>query len=140
MRPVLDRVAAEDCEILWSALAPFFQRAYDSVLTDLTPDEILASAITGHRQIWTITDRDRASPLLTTFCTAMRVAGGRQWLVIEALAGDDMEDWLPLLAELEAHAKEAGATLSHIQGRRGWERVLRSYGYEPKSIILEKAL
>ena len=138
--PILDRVKPEAIDDLWPHLEPYFRRAYEVLLTDLTPDEIRAGAKTGRRQIWTVTERGRASPLLTAFCTAMRVADGRKWLVFEALAGEDMEAWLPLLSEFEGYAKEAGASVSHIQGRRGWERVLRPYGYELKSVILEKVL
>lgn len=136
MTIILDRVGAEDVEELWPHLEPLFRRACEADPTDLTVDRIKAEAIEGKRLIWTLADGDRNPPLLSVFST---VEDGNK-VCIGPLAGDEMELWLPLLSELESHAKEAGMSVSHIEGRVGWLRVLRPYGYRVARVILEKDL
>ena len=136
MSIVLDRVLAEDIPALWPHLKPLFARACDADPTGLTPDQIRDDALAGKRLIWTLADRDRTPPLIAAFSTA----DDGDTVNIGPLAGDDMETWLPLLAELERHAKEAGFTATHIEGRIGWTKVLRAYGYQPVRISLKKVL
>jgi hypothetical protein len=133
---VLDRVRAEDIPDLWPHLEPLFARACEADPSDLTVERIKAEAVSGRRMIWTLTDGDRAAPLLSAFST---VDDGLK-VCIGPLAGDEMELWLPLLCDLESHAKEAGFSVSHIEGRPGWQRVLKPYGYRVARVVLEKDL
>lgn len=136
MTIVLDRLDAEDIKILWSVLEPLFRRACEADPTDLTPDRIKTDAINGRRSIWALVDPKHSPPLLAVFSTT---EDGNK-ACIGPLAGDDMELWLPLLSELEIHAKAAGMSVSRIEGRPGWQKVLRPYGYRVTRVILEKDL
>ena len=131
---ILDRLDPEDVKILWCVLEPLFRRACEADPTDLTPERIRIEASQGKRMIWTLADAERSSPLLSVFST---VTDGNK-VCIGPLAGDEMELWLPLLSQLESHAKEAGHSVSHIEGRPGWQRVLAPYGYRVARVILEK--
>lgn len=138
--PTLDRVLVEDIEDLWPVLSPYFEAAYDAVLTESTAEEMKTLALAGYREIWTITDPSRSPPLLAAFATSIRSRGDVRWMVVEALAGWSMKDWLPLILDLERHAKAAGAVYAHIAGRMGWQRALKPLGYRPVRTVLQKDL
>lgn len=53
--------------------------------------------------------------------------------------GDVLSGALPFLETAIAAAKEAGATNGRIWGRKGWERVLRPYGWHRDGELLVKA-
>lgn len=65
---------------------------------------------------------------------------GERYAHFPALGGVEMKRWFGLFADIEAWAKSNGATELRITGRPGWRRVLRSHGYRPSAVILEKAL
>lgn len=52
--------------------------------------------------------------------------------------GEDMEDWIALLSEIEEWAAQQGCTSVRISGRKGWERVLPDYSHA--GVILVKRL
>jgi hypothetical protein len=58
--------------------------------------------------------------------------------LITALGGENMDKWLPLLAQIEDWARAEGAALVRIMGRPGWARVLK--GYAVTNVVLERAL
>lgn len=58
--------------------------------------------------------------------------------ILTACGGHGRDRWLPLLARIEAYAKDEGCACVRIYGRRGWQRLLD--GYSLKHVILERAL
>ena len=57
---------------------------------------------------------------------------------IVACGGSGLKKFLPLISDLENFAKAENCRAIRIIGRKGWTKVLT--GYEPKAIILERAL
>jgi hypothetical protein len=64
--------------------------------------------------------------------------GNRKVCEIVACGGNDRDEWLPLIRQIEDYAKNEGCSSTRIIGRVGWERVLG--GYRREYVILEKAL
>mgnify|MGYP000099291797 FL=1 len=57
------------------------------------------------------------------------------------LAGGDMESSIDSILEAaEFHAKQHECDGIEVLGRRGWEKVLKPYGYEHKRVMLIKEL
>lgn len=56
------------------------------------------------------------------------------------LAGGDMADLLNMRGGLEAWGRSQGCEWVTINGRKGWNRVLSPFGYEPDGEELRKAL
>jgi hypothetical protein len=57
------------------------------------------------------------------------------------LAGGDMESSIDSILEAaEHHAAKHECDSIEVLGRRGWERVLKPYGYEHKRVMLIKEL
>lgn len=55
-------------------------------------------------------------------------------------AGGDMEELRQMRAGVEAFGRANGCTVSIVNGRKGWERALKSDGYDFQSVCLRKAL
>ena len=52
-----------------------------------------------------------------------------------------LDEVLSLIPDLEDFAREHGCKAIRMQGRKGWARVLPSYGWkEDKQVIFERAL
>ena len=52
----------------------------------------------------------------------------------------DLAEILTLAPGVEAIGRSLGCTEMLIEGRKGWERILKTLGYEPWSITVRKAL
>ncbi len=57
---------------------------------------------------------------------------------IVACGGKDMDEWLPLIGDIERYAKLERCHAMRIYGRAGWRRKLPQY--RPRRVILERAL
>ena len=55
-------------------------------------------------------------------------------------AGGDLAEILAMVPGMEAFARLNGCAVSTVEGRRGWEKVLKAAGYEFLSIKLRKPL
>jgi hypothetical protein len=54
------------------------------------------------------------------------------------LGGGDLDQLADMHGDMYLWAKAQGCTAAMIQGRKGWERVLRSYGWKARHILLTK--
>ncbi len=57
---------------------------------------------------------------------------------ISSCAGKHLEQFLPLIKDLEQYARNEGKKSIRVEGRRGWERILKDY--KRKAVVLEKVL
>mgnify|MGYP003636701221 CR=1 FL=1 len=70
--------------------------------------------------------------------SSIRPKGAR---LFSGLAGGDMESSIDsILGAAEYHAAEYECDGIEVLGRRGWEKVLKPYGYEHKRVMLIKDL
>src|SRR6266700_1290001 len=58
--------------------------------------------------------------------------------IITVCGGSDMKRWLPLIDQIETHARREECTRVRIYGRKGWLRVLENY--EERFAIMDKEL
>ena len=87
--------------------------------------------------MWIVKRDDRIVGVFTVRAVQSQIL----WILVEDLAGDDLATWiLEAQRALETWARELGATQIVIEGRKGWERVLRPYGFESTRIQAVKRL
>ena len=110
----------------WPALRPYFDRIAAKLPdSTVTADTILARAHKRELMLWKIQQG---------WCLTGALATGEmgKTAFVEAIAGDRMRDWLgPCLADLEDRCRAAGMQRLRAQGRKGWLRLLRQYGFTP---------
>lgn len=140
MSVILDRVPLDLVERFWPHIETHIASACRAVTTSLTPDEVKANALADKRGIWVVIDTEAtAFPFLAAASVYMRGTNRGPVMVIETVGGRDGKRWLrPCLAELEQHAKAAGAVAVEIEGRRGWRRALP--GYREVRVVMSKEL
>lgn len=113
-----------------------FWPAFNAALTDTprlledtwTPDQLLASALSGHVQPWLLlSDGNPTCFMLTQFYKTQN----RAIFQIFWAYGVDLQEMFPLLSDaFDRFAADHGAEKIEIQGRRGFERWLRPFGFE----------
>ena len=94
-------------------------------------DDVLAEARAGRAQIWERGDTVAVTELLRY----PRATAVRYWLV-----GGHAGEARTLLPEIEAWAREQGATRAEATGRHGWRRLAAAHGYEPVATQFAKVL
>ena len=136
---VLDRCPLDCVERIWPHVEQLLAKGIEAVTTELTTEFILAEALADRRMIWVAFDTDNPFPFLAAASVGQRMTNDGLVVFVDAIGGRDRERWLDqCLAELEAHAKAAGAVKLEMEGRPGWARTLP--GYRVARVVLEKTL
>jgi len=78
-----------------------------------------------------------AEEIIATAITQVVDYPQKRVLTIVLLGGKRMEEWLPLLNQLERWAIDEGCEQIELYGRPGWERVL---GWDKTYVALKKRL
>lgn len=100
-----------------------------------TLEHVLTDVFEERAQLWAIQRGFEAQALVVTYIETYPHGDA---LAIQLCAGREMSEWLPLLEELEEHARALGCSFVEIHGRRGWERMLPDYAF--RGIVLGKEL
>lgn len=117
----------------WPHVEPLLRPAIQNVgLSDF--DDIATDILNGDALVWIAFN----GKIKAAASTILQKVGDARICVLTACGGEDMHDWLPLLARIEDYAKAEECNCLRIYGRDGWQRVLD--GYERKAVVLEKAL
>lgn len=96
-----------------------------------TRDGLLAQILAGQAQLWPGEDC-----AIVTQCVLNDGVGSiHAWLGGGRLCG-----MLALRPGIEAWGRAMGCAFATIDGRKGWERLYRPFGYEPHEGLLRKAL
>ncbi len=93
--------------------------------------ELVADLASGRAQLWV----GERSAMVTQCVAETRGLCLHVWL-----AGGDLRNILELKPGVEAWARARGCTHVTIDGRPGWARVLRQYGYALRGDELERRL
>lgn len=100
-------------------------------LVDASEAELLEDLESGRAQLW-----PGETAAVVTQCLIDEA--GRTLHVW--LAGGDMDGVLALRPGIEAWGRAQGCRCMTIDGRRGWNRVLRRHGYELQGAELKRTL
>ncbi len=98
-------------------------------LTDATEAEVVAELLTGRAMLW---PGEKAAFVTTLVTDPARM---HVWL-----GGGDGAEMLAMIAGMAAWGRAQGARWATVNGRRGWKRRLRDFGFEPRNGELWKAL
>jgi hypothetical protein len=118
----------------WPHVKHLIQRAISR--TDLSCFcDVEDAVLNGDDLLWIVWDGKKVLCAVTTSLTRTEHS---KVCTLTACGGEDMRQWLPLFAKIEAYAKAEGCAFVRIYGRKGWQRVLE--GYSVKHVILERPL
>jgi hypothetical protein len=123
---------------MWPLVENWIAAALERGKADQTPDDIRQHLQRATIQLWLAWGHEPRP----RGCCVTEIAGGARGKVcnLVIVAGLDLASWLPLLAVIEAWAREAGAVRLEASGRAGWERRLKSEGWKPVRTTIELEL
>lgn len=120
--------------MLWPYVEPLIRAAAEKQnLSDLAV--IKHDLFNGGALLWVVWNGYDIKAAAVTQCA---IANGDKFCTITACGGYDSKEWLPLIAGLEAYAKQEGCRATRIMGRVGWKRLLPDY--HEIAVILERTL
>lgn len=122
---------------IWPQIDEWVCSATDDTGNWWSPANVLDGIERGNLVTWVIADEDR---LYGVVACEIETAPNHTIGVISLCAGDEMQQWLHLLPEIENWASENGCSEVQVRGRPGWVRRLKSYGYGERYIAVGKAL
>lgn len=120
------------------AIRAHFEKLAKRFPTDLTVQSLLDHVLAGRRDLWLILDGDK---LLATACTAIETidATGIRILRLMDLGGQNIAAWAEALeAAMDTYSREQGVDYRAVEGRKGWERVIRNFGYQEHARLWRK--
>jgi hypothetical protein len=116
----------------WERSKPYLEAALDKAGDEYTIDDVLRDVEDDHAIFYPV--KDGASIFRLAVYPRKRIL--RIWL-----AGGDMDGNIDAVLEAaEFHAREHDCAGIEIGGRKGWERVLKPYGYKHRCVVLVKDL
>ena len=131
-------VDPKQIHLIWPHVAPLLRRAI--VRTGLSAfADIEREVLDGNALLWIAASGEESARAIDAVAsTSLHQTDGGMVCVITACAGRKMSRWLPLIAGIEAYARDEGCRSIRIFGRLGWQRVLD--GYRRTNVVLDKPL
>jgi hypothetical protein len=102
-----------------------------------TVADVAKALADGTAQLWTAFE---GLTIQAVAVTQIVPCSAGKYCSIWITAGDEMQDWLPFISQLEDWARREGCSFMSAEPRPGFARVLKQYGYEMPHVILEKEL
>lgn len=135
---VLSAVPADRVASIWPQAEPELRRACNRSDGRYAVEDVLASLLTRDMQLWLsvdVGDSDRIEAVCVT--EIVRYPQERRCGLVFC-AGHRPARWLHHLDEIGGWARAQGCAALELQGRPGWERLLR--GWEKTHVLLRKRL
>jgi len=118
----------------WPEAKPFIEKAIPYNHGELDIDHVEEGLMKGVTRLLTIRDRGN---MIAAVVISIHNYPAKRVCQVSYAGGSGMDKWakqgFPVVVEL---AKQAGATSILIQGRRGWLRELKQYGFEERSPLI----
>ena len=123
--------------LIWPHVTPLLRRAIARTGISAFAD-IEREVLSGDALLWIAVSEGSATAIEAVASTSLQQTDTGKICVITACAGTSMTRWLPLVAGIEAYARDEGCKRVRIFGRQGWLRVLA--GYSQTNVVLDKQL
>jgi hypothetical protein len=118
----------------WTFAEPFVKSALEHNFGEATADDIKEACKARRMQLWVVS-RNR---ITIGAATTMLVKYDRKAVVrVVTLAGKDFQEWVGAAVEfIKGWALEAGADSVEVNGRHGFEKLLKGYGFRSSYVVM----
>lgn len=123
---------------VWPAIAPMLQRACDRSDGRYAIADVLAALQGREMQLWLAVDADAAGAVEAVCVTELVRYPREKRCGIVFCAGREPQRWLHHLDAIERWARAQGCAALELQGRPGWERLLK--GWDRTHVLLRKRI
>lgn len=125
---------------IWDQVRPFLLKSIARTQGRSSEESVLKRIMNGQYDLAMATVKETGSYKAAVVLEACLYETGLKTAIIRHLGGEDMADWLDLIAVLEQWARDRDCVYFEVDGRAGWQRLLKSYGYDLKFVSLYKDL
>lgn len=136
--PALISIPANALPNIWAKVQPFLDLCADGSSGKFKTRDIVRGIACGEFQLWG--EATAEEEIIAIVVTRLVVYPQLKACELVGCTGRGREDWTDHLAYIEEWARRNGCHIMQPVARRGWERVLKSHGYHPTHVILEKKL
>ena len=136
--PMMVPVAPEEVEAAWPHVVPWVQSIADRSRGRMTVASIKKACASGRWIMWAVLESGK--PLAIGITELRQAETGKITCCLVGVSGQESDRWAHLIADLEAWARENGCQGMRFEGREGWERKLKPFGYAKTHVVLEKEL
>jgi hypothetical protein len=129
----------EIVEEIWPLLSQFIAAALlkGSPIPETSLEDVKRRLLSQEAQGWVAIRGSEVLAFMNTYIANTEILSR---LVIENIAGVEMDSWLHLYDTVEAWAREKGLDQILVRGRKGWIKKLEPLGFEPQYVALAKVL
>ena len=117
------RIAPQVVEAFWPFVEEHIARCIPHSEGELEVEDFHTALTKREMQLWIAYH----SQIVATMITQIVPYPQKKILRIIAIAGDDMDQWLPNLPQVEQWAASIGCSALECWGRKGWLRVLQDW-------------
>lgn len=126
---VISSVPPAAVPALWPKVEPLLAPATKQSRAGYVPCDILAGALTETLALWVVLDGEEP---VAAFTTRVEVLPRQRLLCMDWVGGARMKEWLAdALDLLRGYAREHNCDAMQGYGRKGWQRALEKFGWEP---------
>lgn len=135
-RPDFGVIACEMVPTVWPMVLPMLQEKGKKWLQTVSEEEVFGWLVEGKAELWLAMQ----SQVLDGFLLGhWEVNSRRRRYRVLFIAGDGLDKYLKMgLEKLEQYCSMLGGTELALEGRRGWVRKLRKYGYGEYAVMMRK--
>jgi hypothetical protein len=138
MAITLHMIPHHDIRQAWCVAGPLIEKAIKYCHGETTLENLYEDLLNDERKLLTIHD---GHEMIAAVILSMNYFPEKKVCQISFAGGKRMEEWSDQgLPTVERIAREAGADAVYIQGRRGWLRKFRDYGYDERATVIGKDL
>lgn len=131
----LKTVQSKDIESVWKEVEPLLLRICDED-QDVTLENLKNSLTKREQQLWTAVDQE----IIAVAVTQVDVRPNTKVCVLYGCAGNGIDSWVHFVTAIENWARDIGCDFTEVRGRKGWEKVLKGFGWELTQVIIRKKL
>lgn len=134
-------MSAEDMSTKWPNIIKCLEKYVQRFPDDETVENILLQCANGRRELWIVEDETGEVILAAVTEVVKMDATGNNRMIFAECAGSRIGEIMPLINQMEQWAaSERQAVDAEFVGRKGWEPLLKPFGYEPVAVIYRKSL
>lgn len=131
----MSSVPLPEVPYVWSSQIEMIERAMSKGQADWgTPQDILRRVLSGKSHLWVI---HRGQEILGVVVFCVRANDLMTKMIIEVLAGQDLELWIDQQQILLDFAEIVGVDCIEASCRPGLAKFLKGHGWKQKAIIME---
>ncbi len=121
----------------WPDIMGAFEQLRDRFPDDVAVEGLIQAGITGEKALWLVLDG--AEFVALAMAQIRPTQAGCKIATVMDVAGKNPKAFLPvLIPALEEWAKENGADYYAVEGRQGWQPLVKDYGYKPYAVQWRK--